>query len=68
MLLHCPVHTAIRSWSCWSGTESESDENVEPEAVICFSKHPKQLELLVGDVFLGAACVAYYGPFTGLYR
>ena len=27
-----------------------------------------QLEKLVGDVFLGAACVAYVGPFTGVYR
>jgi dynein heavy chain len=25
-----------------------------------------QLEKLVGDVFLGAACVAYVGPFTGI--
>ena len=28
----------------------------------------EQLERLVGDVFLGAACVAYIGPFTGTYR
>lgn len=27
-----------------------------------------QLERLVGDVFLSAACVAYIGPFTGVYR
>ena len=27
-----------------------------------------QLEKLVGDVFLSAACVAYVGPFTGIYR
>ena len=27
-----------------------------------------QLEKLVGDVFLGSACVAYMGPFTGIYR
>jgi dynein heavy chain len=27
-----------------------------------------QLEKLVGDVFLAAACVAYVGPFTGVYR
>ena len=25
-------------------------------------------ELLVGDVFLGAACISYYGAFTGVYR
>lgn len=24
--------------------------------------------LLVGDVFLAAACIAYYGAFTGSYR
>ncbi len=28
----------------------------------------KQLTLLVGDVFLGSACVAYFGPFTGIFR
>ena len=28
----------------------------------------RQLELLIGDVFLGAACVAYYGPFNGRFR
>jgi hypothetical protein len=28
----------------------------------------QQTELLVGDVFLGAACIAYYGAFTGSYR
>lgn len=25
-------------------------------------------DLLVGDVFLSAACIAYYGAFTGAYR
>jgi dynein heavy chain len=28
----------------------------------------KQIELLVGDVFISAACIAYYGAFTGSYR
>ena len=27
-----------------------------------------QIDMLTGDVFLGAACVAYYGPFTGVFR
>lgn len=27
-----------------------------------------QTDLLVGDVFLSAACIAYYGAFTGAYR
>ena len=28
----------------------------------------KDTELLVGDVFLAAACVSYFGAFTGPYR
>ena len=27
-----------------------------------------QLEKIVGDVFLGACCVSYIGPFTGVFR
>lgn len=27
-----------------------------------------KFERLVGDVFLSAACIAYYGAFTGQYR
>ena len=27
-----------------------------------------QLGLLIGDVFLAAACVSYFGAFTGSYR
>ena len=23
---------------------------------------------LVGDIFVSAACVSYYGPFTGVFR
>ena len=23
---------------------------------------------LIGDVFISAACISYYGPFTGTYR
>ena len=26
------------------------------------------IDLLVGNVFLSAACIAYYGAFTGAYR
>ena len=28
----------------------------------------QQTNLLVGDVFLSSACIAYYGAFTGAYR
>ena len=28
----------------------------------------QQTDLLVGDVFLSSACIAYYGAFTGAYR
>ena len=28
----------------------------------------RNVELLIGDVFLAAACVSYYGAFTGVYR
>lgn len=28
----------------------------------------RQTELLIGDVFISSACIAYYGAFTGQYR
>lgn len=28
----------------------------------------EQIKLLLGDVFIAAASVTYYGPFTGVYR
>lgn len=28
----------------------------------------ESIDLLVGDVFLGAACIAYYGAFPGSFR
>jgi len=31
-------------------------------------KFAEQIDLLVGDVFVSSACVAYYGAFTGPYR
>jgi len=27
-----------------------------------------QIDLLIGNVFISAACIAYYGAFTGSYR
>ena len=27
-----------------------------------------KIRKLVGDVFISAACISYYGPFTGIYR
>lgn len=26
------------------------------------------MALLIGDIYVSASCVAYYGPFTGVYR
>lgn len=26
------------------------------------------MSLLIGDIYISASCVAYYGPFTGVYR
>lgn len=28
----------------------------------------KDIELVVGDVFVAAACISYFGAFTGPYR
>jgi len=33
-----------------------------------FQAFEKQIENVVGDVFVAAACVAYYGAFTTKYR
>jgi len=27
-----------------------------------------KIKQLTGDVFISAACISYYGPFTGVYR
>lgn len=26
------------------------------------------MALLIGDIYISASCIAYYGPFTGIYR
>lgn len=47
-------------------TESLSGEKVRwIETVGLFTQ---QLVDLPGDTFVGAACVAYFGPFSGHYR
>ena len=28
----------------------------------------EELDVLLGNVFLAASSIAYYGPFTGVYR
>lgn len=43
-----------------------ADEGVRWQATA--DQLQSQTELLVGDVFLSAACIAYYGAFTGSYR
>jgi dynein heavy chain len=47
-------------------TSGLADEGVRWQATADQTKI--QTDLLVGDVFLSAACIAYYGAFTGAYR
>ncbi|WIA13579.1 hypothetical protein OEZ85_007146 [Tetradesmus obliquus] len=47
-------------------TSGLADEGVRWQATA--DQLQTQTELLVGDVFLSAACIAYYGAFTGSYR
>ena len=46
-------------------TSALADEQVRWKDTADLIEH--QMQLLVGDVFLGAACVAYYGAFTGTF-
>ena len=36
--------------------------------ILCFQRFDTEIGNVVGDVFVAAACVAYYGAFTSLYR
>ncbi|KAG1679671.1 hypothetical protein FOA52_006190 [Chlamydomonas sp. UWO 241] len=47
-------------------TSALADEGVRWQSTA--DKIQVQTDLLVGDVFLSAACIAYYGAFTGTYR
>jgi hypothetical protein len=47
-------------------TSGLADEGIRWQATA--DQLQTQTELLVGDVFLSAACIAYYGAFTGSYR
>lgn len=47
-------------------TSGLADEGVRWQATA--DQLQGQTDLLVGDVFLSAACIAYYGAFTGSYR
>ena len=47
-------------------TSALADEQVRWKETADLIEH--QMQLLVGDVFLSAACVAYYGAFTGTFR
>lgn len=47
-------------------TSGLADEGVRWQATA--DQLQSQTELLVGDVFLSAASIAYYGAFTGSYR
>jgi len=47
-------------------TEGLADEQVRWQENVQFLK--EQLDVLLGNVFLAAASVAYHGPFTGSFR
>jgi dynein heavy chain len=47
-------------------TSGLADEGIRWQATA--DQLQTQTELLVGDVFLSAVCIAYYGAFTGSYR
>jgi len=47
-------------------TSGLADEGVRWQATA--DQLQAQAALLVGDVFLAAACIAYYGAFTGSFR
>jgi len=47
-------------------TSALADEQVRWKETA--DKIGEDTELLVGDVFLGSACISYYGAFTGVYR
>eukprot|EP00879_Flechtneria_rotunda_P011225 GHRR01011724.1.p1 GENE.GHRR01011724.1~~GHRR01011724.1.p1 ORF type:complete len:1363 (+),score=486.85 GHRR01011724.1:1838-5926(+) len=47
-------------------TSGLADEGIRWQATA--DQLDTQIHLLVGDVFLSAACIAYYGAFTGSYR
>jgi dynein heavy chain len=47
-------------------TEGLKEENQRWELNV--EKLTEQIKNVVGDVFISAACISYYGPFTGPYR
>lgn len=47
-------------------TEGLADEQIRWQENVLLLK--EQLDVLLGNVFLAAAAVAYHGPFTGTFR
>ena len=47
-------------------TVSLKDENERWQVAV--TRLNEQLRNVIGDVFISAACISYYGPFTGQYR
>jgi dynein heavy chain len=47
-------------------TAALGDEQVRWEESI--QKSEEEIANIIGNVFIGAACVAYYGAFTAQYR
>ena len=39
-----------------------------PALLYALQNYNKEIENVIGDVFVAAACVAYYGAFTSSYR
>ena len=47
-------------------TEGLADEQIRWNENVIVLK--EELDVLLGNVFLSASSIAYYGPFTGVYR
>ena len=53
----------IRAEKLTTGLASEHERWKENVGIL-----DSRIKQLIGDVFVAAACVSYYGPFTGIFR
>lgn len=58
--------TKVRLERAGKLTSALADEGIRWDQTA--EKIRQDTELLVGDVFISSACIAYYGAFTGPYR